>query len=333
MTPNDTTRFPARGGHPTDEDLSALLDGEADVDAHVRRCPTCRARVAELRSASRAVTAPVALPRAALRDAAIARAVASATGPSTARRASARVVWLRRLQRPALAGGAVAAAVAAVVAFAVLPNRDKVVEGVAQSSLKKRPAVVNQNTAADSAATTESAGGGAPPGPRQASPAGGANGGMAFTVGGLGTGRTANDLGDVRDGAALRDRVGPAVQRRRAAGDEATTFAAPADSRSGQPQPAAAPAAPAAGGTAGNAASAPDEAPPAYSGPPPKCEGNARSLGPTTDRLVFVATARWQDTPAIVLAFVPEPPASGPARVYVMAEADCRLLFSDVYEQ
>ncbi|HZQ84249.1 MAG TPA: hypothetical protein VFA83_05405 [Acidimicrobiales bacterium] len=69
--------------HPSDEDLSAYLDGEApEVAAHVDGCAACRARVERLRGAAAMVATPPPPPHPAARDAAIAAAVARPSRPS-----------------------------------------------------------------------------------------------------------------------------------------------------------------------------------------------------------------------------------------------------------
>lgn len=301
MTPTD---------HPSDEDLSALLDGERGASAHVETCAACQTRVDELRSASLAVGAPVAIPVPAARDAAVARAVAEVISPP---RQSRFPQWRMPVVRGSLlAGGAAFTAVAAAIVFFVFAG--------SRTHPSSNQALLKQK-ASEPAATSTS-------------------GGLAYTVGGIPNGRTesaapgaaaagtgalppspglATDLGDVRDGAALRARVGPAVHR------SGTSEQRTAAASGGAPTPAAAPQRDASASAA--------EVPPPYAGPPPPCEAAARSLGPIKDRLVYAAAARWQGTPAVVLAFVPEPPAAGPVRVYVMDEGSCRVLFSDAYDQ
>ena len=304
MTPTD---------HPSEEDLSALLDGEHGASAHVETCAACQTRVDQLRAAAAAVAAPVALPDPATRDAAIARAVAAAGAP--ARLGRSRPRWVLRVRRPVLAGGAALTAVAAAAAFFVFAG-----------SRPDRPSQVALKRASEPAATSTSGGlafavGGAVNGRAESAPARAAAGTGALQPPGL-----AMDLGDVPDGVALRARVGPAVHRS-ATGEQGTAAASSgASGGGGTPVAAAAPQRDASASTA--------DVPPPYSGPPPPCEAAARSLGPAKDRLVYAANAKWQDkTPAVVLAFVPEPPAAGPVRVYVMEQGSCRLLFSDSYDQ
>ena len=101
--------------HATDEQLSAHLDGEAPADerasvaAHLESCPRCRDRLGELEAVAAAVAEPVPVPSATRRDAAVA---AAATAWAEEATPAAEVVPLRRR---ALAWGAAAAAVAAVL--------------------------------------------------------------------------------------------------------------------------------------------------------------------------------------------------------------------------
>ena len=84
--------------HPTDEDLSALLDGEAAdaTAAHAGSCPMCGARLAELEAVAAAVGAPVPSPTDEDRDAAVATALAAVdeVGARRARRERSVPRWL-----------------------------------------------------------------------------------------------------------------------------------------------------------------------------------------------------------------------------------------------
>src|SRR4051794_31330146 len=66
--------------HPSDEDLSALLDGEADhaVDVHVESCTSCGQRVEALRQVIVAVATPVSPVAAEVRTQHVAYAIAAA---------------------------------------------------------------------------------------------------------------------------------------------------------------------------------------------------------------------------------------------------------------
>ena len=73
-------------------------------------------------------------------------------------------------------------------------------------------------------------------------------------------------------------------------------------------------------------------------GPAPTCAAEARTLQRSGPDLTYVATARWQGTPADVFGFSPSgAPATGspvrpsPTRLYVLARSDCRLLVFQSY--
>ena len=103
--------------HLDDELLSAVLDGEADVEqsAHVDACDACRARLGALRDASVLVATPVPPADAGRRDAAIAAALAAAEADT--------VVPLRRRRTIPTWLGAAAAVVVAVGAISLIANR------------------------------------------------------------------------------------------------------------------------------------------------------------------------------------------------------------------
>ena len=322
-----TDRTPPTGGlHPSDEGLSAFIDGDPAAAAHVRRCRDCRARADQLQGAARAVATPVALPSADAREAAIARAVAAASPAGIGAAPRARERWVLRFRWRALAGvGAAAVVAASIVLLVALPRHDRHTTTVA---------LRNQNAATAPTSTTGgmafgvNGGAGSTSASRERASAAPAAGGVQQ----LQTAPLA-DLGDVPDGAALRARVGPAVHRRPTSDQTAAASAgasgAGSTSQGPTPMAASAPAGP----PERSADTSASDVPPPYSGPPPPCEAAARSLGPAQDRLVYAATAKWQGTPAVVLAFVPEPPAAGAVRVYVMEEGSCRLLYSDAYDQ
>ena len=93
MTEHDRT---TRLGHLDDEAISAVLDGEATADeaAHVDGCAACAARLGQLRDAALVVRTPVAPPTDAERDAAIAAALAPASGTVTQLRRRTMPRWL-----------------------------------------------------------------------------------------------------------------------------------------------------------------------------------------------------------------------------------------------
>ena len=106
--------------HLDDELLSAVLDGEADVEqsAHADACDACRTRLGALRDASVLVATPVPAADPGRRDASIAAALAAADGDAGT------VVPLRRRRTIPTWLGAAAAAVVAVGAISLVANRD-----------------------------------------------------------------------------------------------------------------------------------------------------------------------------------------------------------------
>lgn len=99
--------------HLDDELLSAVLDGEADVDAsaHTDSCDRCRTRLATLRDVSVLVAAPVPVADPAQRDAAIATALSAVDRI---------VVPMRQRRLPPAWLAAAAAVVVAVGAIALI---------------------------------------------------------------------------------------------------------------------------------------------------------------------------------------------------------------------
>src|SRR5258705_6350917 len=110
--------------HLDDEVLSALLDGEASAAeaGHAERCSECGTRLATLRAAADLVGAPVEIDSA-RRDEAVRRALDTALGDNEADN----VVPMDRHRRVrpgmAIAGGLVAAAVAALVVIPLATSR------------------------------------------------------------------------------------------------------------------------------------------------------------------------------------------------------------------
>jgi len=132
----------------------------------------------------------------------------------------------------------------------------------------------------------------------------------------------AGDLGDVGDAQGLRAKIEPQLT---------PTAAAHAPSK---PTPAAGPAA----GAGAQSTTDQRVASAARQTEAPRCEGAARALQRGRDLLVYVATARWQGTPADVFGFSPAgAPVTGspgrptPTRVYVLARSDCHLLVFQSY--
>jgi len=278
--------------HPDLEALSAGIDGEDDagaVAAHLSTCGDCRGRLEELHRARRAVAAPVTPPAADVRERMLAAALTSAQEPVSASAPAA-----------AAPAGPTAPGPAPVVA---LPERDRrrwwaVGGGVAAAvmalvvgaaGLVGRGADSNDETALSQ---------GPPPAAESAvdSAAGGdATAGLAPPAGpGVAppAGPGVVELGDVPDVATLRTRL-PASR---------TANAVRADAQS--------PSSPREIGTR-------------------VCEEQARTARPDVATLVYVATARFAGTPAVVLGFGATP-GSPPSTVLVLAEAGCRLLAETV---
>jgi hypothetical protein len=137
------------------------------------------------------------------------------------------------------------------------------------------------------------------------------------------------DLGDVDDAQALRARIEPGLSALAAAPqpprDAGSSQAAGASGGSGAP----------AAGPAGGPPTTEKRAPlrEERAAASAQCEGAARALQPGSQVLVYVATARWQGTPAEVLGFSPpgapatnSPGRPTPTRVYVLSRPGCRLL-------
>ena len=98
--------------HPSDEQLSAHLDGEApDVAPHVETCAPCQARLADLRAVAALLAVPPEAPEPTQREAAIAAARDghAAYGPNRQRRlvlaVAAAVVVAAGIATPLLLGG------------------------------------------------------------------------------------------------------------------------------------------------------------------------------------------------------------------------------------
>ena len=134
----------------------------------------------------------------------------------------------------------------------------------------------------------------------------------------------AGDLGDVGDAQALRSKIEPGLTSA-GAHAPADQGAAPGEAAGGAASKAA-PQRQAVSGARPVAAEA------------PRCETAARALQRSRDVLVYVATARWQGTPADVFGFSPaaapatsSPGRPTPTRIYVLARSDCHLLVFQSY--
>ena len=287
--------------HPTDEQLSAALDGQDDgAEAHAAECPSCQARQDELRSVIALVAAPVPVDDA-VREAAVAAALSAPVVPiGSASGARADVGVGFGADGGGGAGGANGAGAGAerrrinwapIVAIAA----------VFVLGLLAVPRLISDDNDGDTATMSSKTGGA----PEFADERGGIDGG---------------DLGDVRDGLALRERIQPVL----GGGDD---FGADA----------------AGGPTAGEGATEDNAAPTAQPAPvsgralaggdaqePAACSGVVRQeYGAGIASLVYTADVRWNGTPAVVLAYtLSEPSERLRHRVFVLATDDCTLLNS-----
>ena len=146
-------------------------------------------------------------------------------------------------------------------------------------------------------------------------------------------------MGDIPAAAALRAKVEPAVhpsvQGSATAGGPAASGSAPSGSAaSGSAGGSAGPQAPTEAQTHAQSRAVPLAKPATAV----RCEAAARALQPSGPQsLIYAAAARWQGTPADVLAFAGSAPATttpgrnAPVRVYVMAARGCRLLVFQSY--
>jgi hypothetical protein len=183
--------------HPTDEQLSALLDDdvEAGVDAHIDACDSCRARLAALRRAADAVAAPVT-PRNALdreRDIAFAIAAAAERPVEPVRPPTAIGPPAHRRRPPAWLLPAAAAIVALVLAVPLIASMGS------GGSSKKSASVTTAVTAGAETA--------APKAPLESN---GSAGDVARSATAAGGG--AIDLGDVNNVTDLQHRVSSQLQ-------------------------------------------------------------------------------------------------------------------------
>jgi hypothetical protein len=281
--------------HPSFEDLSAYHDGEApEWAAHVADCATCGDTVASLSSLSAAVAEVDANWAGAARGDPVARAIAAAGAVSDGHPDAARET-----------GTAPSPAVAPPPRPTPLPSRGRwLVAAVAAAAVvvvaAGLTAVLRRGNASDSTTTAagrpqselanpEAAVGGAGPAADSATPA---------VVGG--------ELGDIPDRATLLAKVGPLLSSGRSlAGEGGAGVPAAPPVRSSVPGVADVPA-------------------PRVVGTRP-CEGEARGARTDLGDVVYVATARAEGRPAVVLAFAPASGA-GPVTVQMLTTSDCRLV-------
>jgi hypothetical protein len=285
--------------HPSFEDLSAYHDGEApEWAAHVAACKVCQQTVAALSALTAAVAEPPSaaagaslLGSDAMGDDPVARAVASASGgldSDDARAAPSPSPATAPPPSPSPSRGRwlVAAAGAAAVVMVV----------VGLTVVLRRSNEPDSTTTAagrpqrSELNAPESAVGG--PGPAADSAA-------TAVVGG--------DLGEIGDAATLLAKVAPVLSSGRSAAGEGG---------------AGVPAAPPVRSSVPGVVDVPE---PRVVGTRP-CEIEARAGQPALGDVVYVATARSAEAPAVVLGFAPASGA-GPVTVAMLTTSDCRLLF------
>lgn len=274
--------------HPDLEALSAFVDGEAPEWAgHVAACAACRASADQLRAVAAAVGAPVDPPAPEDRERALSAALGHLDRPGIAEDPR----FARRRQRRSWNMAAVAS-VAAVLLAGVL--------GLS--------ALVARNTGSSSDETTTAAGPAAESFSRDLA-------GRAPTPVPVG------DLGEVSDAATL-------AARARSTGVSAG--AAVEDSRTGARAATPGSSSAAASGASSSAGSGP---PPALGGQtatagatlPPPCEEEARAREPALREVVFFATARRGQVPAVVLGFSTGP-SPAPVTLLMLAQDGCSEL-------
>lgn len=292
--------------HPELDDLSAYHDGEAPEWAeHVAGCATCSRRLDELVALSAVVgTAPEAGTSAGRADA-VARAMAAALGPVT--RVAATVAEDEPQVEPVVtvpSGWVPSPPVPSPTQFLASDRSRRwlaaaSVAAVLVLGMGLAAVIVDQS---GGGRTTTNAVGGPTPTVGDESPTADAS----AQAPGPGTARNATtvagDIGEIPDAATLVGRVGPAVQRARAA---AATKSTPASEALGS-------------STAGST-------PPSGVAGSRPCEMEARARGANLGEVVYLAIAVHAGEPAVVLGFAPTQP-TGPVRVEVLAQSGCRLL-------
>ena len=289
-------------GHLDAEAHSAALDGQATADeqGHLAGCPACRADVDRFAVVARAVGAPVPGQPSSEAESALARALAAAGPMSQVVPLASRRRWIDT--RYVLASAAVLLVVALGATLADRATRSH--STTAAGSLR-----ASEDTAAGyGQVATTLAPFGAGTGPGQPGPAQAAGGGAAGAAGPTTTSAASASpagLPATLDGGDLGNQtaVGPLVTIVQAALDgERTTAPSP----TGQP---------------------------ALAQPTAACAANAAAVSPVPlARLLYVATATWKGTPAIVLG---EQAATDPAGrpdpsriVLVLTRQGCGLLAS-----
>ena len=283
--------------HLDDDQISALLDGEADsgAGAHLSVCPSCRSRSESFDAVRRALAVPPPPAPPAVAD----RAVSAAMGAWDDQRAGGVVVPMpplhqrpptRRPRVPRWAMAVAAAGVAAAVAVPLTVTGDGGRRGDQTAS-----------------APTERAGD-----ERTANAT--ADGDSVPVVGG--------DLGDQSDPETLGQVVRQALSGP-AASESAPPIVDGSDSATGG-RSTSLPAATAARDGSGRPAPTAQ-----FGGGPPPCTAEvASTYGAGLGALVYSASLRWKGTPAVLLAYqaADAREAGLGHRGFVMALDGCRLL-------
>lgn len=268
--------------HPDFEALSAYYDGEAaEVADHVGRCEACQAELSRIAAVSGAVGAPAEPLSVAAVDGMIGRALAGDDGADTAGgRAAVVSIEHRSRNRWAVLVSAAAAVVVAIGLVGYLARTDDGNGRRTDTALAPAP-TVDQRLGAPSVA------------------------GNGTTSDSLVEGA---NLGEVADGRALVEKVGPEVNGPSAAAAAATD------------NPVVAPP---------NQAQGPSGSVGGVKGPQEvgtrACELQARSIDPGAGPLAYVASATQGGAPATVLGFAP-PGGGRPLSLFLMAQDGCRLL-------
>jgi hypothetical protein len=294
--------------HLDDEDLSALLDGEAGdgrAAAHLAACPSCSARRASLAGARDALRGATVAPLAgAVLDRLVATALeapAEAVAPaSTARVAPIGRGRGRRLSSPppawlvgAVASIAVLAGLAGLLRSGGGSDDDAGLSDVALRAEESGGDAFDQSTAENEAAAA------------------------------VDPELVTADLGDVADAASLTAALDAPDTQAFSAGRTVAGDATSADAdEAAEAAPTTGPAAPAGAGGSATAAGAPPDGARAQCRAEAEAAGGGR-LGP----LQATAVLRWEGRPAEVLVFALAEPADGFSRqALVLARPGCALL-------
>lgn len=281
------------GPHLSDDQLSALLDGDEDAAGpasgeHVRDCPACAARLDRFRAVASAIAAPVAPLPAETVDALVAGALA----PGSSRRGAIPSIGAARARRNRWVPSTAALATVAAV-LVLLLGLPLVLGGLGDAGDRDSEAAMETTGDDTATASGRSAAGGAGPEPLAA--------GTTAAMGSDTAAGTASGAPAVLGAIATEDDL---VGRLIAA---MSTTRGDADTAGGEEPAAGGPAAP----------------PVAFS-----CADQASSVGGT--RLggsIYAASLTWRDIDAEVHVFLLTEPVDGLTRqAYVMARADCRVL-------